>query len=143
MFLESFFSKVQEVRSVLFLLTRYTVVLKLQGKCHERDTFFESQNILVSTFYACVTSFKAVQKLFIIFLIINFVFASVKLLTNFETLLKMPFSVLISKEQAKTLSLIFSSTQKQKMQQPPEHVQKVLFYYYKPSKNIHLVTHSL
>jgi hypothetical protein len=37
--------------------------------------------------------------------------------------------LLILKEHAKTLSLIFSSTQKQKNEKPSEHVQKVLIYF--------------
>jgi hypothetical protein len=48
--------------------------------------------------------------------------------------------LVISKEQAKTFSLIFSSTKQQKIVKLSAHVQKVPLYYYKLSKNIHLVT---
>jgi hypothetical protein len=41
------------------------------------------------------------------------------------------------------LSLIFSSNKQQKIEKPSAHVKNVPIYYYKPSKNIHLLKQSL
>jgi hypothetical protein len=55
--------------------------------------FFEGLTILITTFCVCADGFKVLQKLFS-----NFLFASLKLITNFEmlteTLLRIPFSVI-------------------------------------------------
>ncbi len=52
-------------------------------------------------------------------------------------------SNLISKEQAKKLSLILSPTKKPKLLKPSANIQKVTIYYNQNLKNIHLTTQSL
>ncbi len=48
------------------------------------------------------------------------------------------FEQVISKEQAKTLSLIFHQLRNKIFLNLSAHVQKVPFYWYKPSKQIHV-----
>jgi hypothetical protein len=54
--------------------------------------FFEGLNILISTFCACADGFQGLPKAFHypIYTIINFLFASLELLTNFENLTETP-----------------------------------------------------
>jgi len=59
------------------------------------DIFVKGFNILISTFCVCADGFKAFQKLFTIpytCTIINFLFASLKLLTNVKKCLLKPSS---------------------------------------------------
>ncbi len=59
---------------------------RLKGPCHEMDIFFESLNILIHTFCVCAEGFQDPSKAFhySTYTINNFLFASLKLLTNFE-----------------------------------------------------------
>jgi hypothetical protein len=55
------------------------------GQCHEMDIFFEGLNILISTFCVFAGRFPGLSKSFSLpHTIINFLFAPLKLLTNFE-----------------------------------------------------------
>jgi hypothetical protein len=62
----------------------YTNKSDFTGQCQEMDIFFKGLNILFSTFcvpYALMGVFKSLS---LTYTIINFLFASLKLLTNFE-----------------------------------------------------------
>jgi hypothetical protein len=69
---------------------------RCKGQCHEMDIFFFSLNILINTFCVCADGFQGLsKKLFTTYKIINFLFSSFNLLTNFlkmrtETLLRNP-----------------------------------------------------
>jgi hypothetical protein len=56
----------------------------LKGQCHEIDIFLKVLKILISTFCVCADGFQGLKKLSLPYTIINFLFASLKLLTNFE-----------------------------------------------------------
>jgi hypothetical protein len=51
----------------------------LKGTVSQDGYFFEGLTILITTFCVCADGFKVLQKLFS-----NFLFASLKLITNFE-----------------------------------------------------------
>jgi len=53
------------------------------GQCHKLDIFLRS-NILISTFCVCGDGFQDLKSLSLPHSIINFLFASLKSLTNFE-----------------------------------------------------------
>ena len=57
----------------------------LKGQCHKMDIVFEVLNILTSTFCVCADGFQCLSKAFHYpKQFINFLFASLNLLTNFE-----------------------------------------------------------
>ncbi len=72
----------------------------LKGQCHEMDIFWKSKhfNITVLSVHVCADGFDALSKLFTTYTVINFLFASLKLLTNLKmltkTLFRIPFSAI-------------------------------------------------
>jgi hypothetical protein len=55
--------------------------LSLKGQCHEMDILFKGLNILISIFCVCADGFQGLSKAFHY---PTFLFASLKILTNFE-----------------------------------------------------------
>jgi hypothetical protein len=61
-------------------------IIFLKGQCHEMDIFVGGLNILISTFCECSDGFQGLAKAFHpIQYNYSFLFASLKILTNFVT----------------------------------------------------------
>ncbi len=70
--------------STLLLLLIHPCPFLLKEQCHKMDIYLEGPNIIVNTFFVCADSFMFFESFFLTHTIITFLFASLKLLTNFE-----------------------------------------------------------